>query len=365
MIGTARDRLMRMVVASLGVAATLAVVACSTPKADPAPRGSRALGVKVNPGQGGDFATAFTESRAAGSETQTLPLDWNELETTPGVFEPKTNFLAIGNQFYSAHGTPIHLSIRPVHTNQKVVPRDLLEVPFSDPRMVQRFKALLDWVAAQVPKLEIVSLSIGSEVDVYMWGAPERWAEWTQFYAAVASHARRRFPETLITSETTHSALVGPDLGHLRRLHESSDAIGVSYYPMEPGLKRVRPPTVVREDFNAIVAAVPDKPMLLYQIGYPSSPALRSSPEQQAAFVRAAFSAWDTHSNRMRLLNFQWMHETTSKGLDHYADYYDYDTKHFRAFLGSLGLQTWSGEPKPAWQALKEEARARGFGQRQ
>jgi hypothetical protein len=56
------------------------------------------------------------------------------------------------------------------------------------------------------------------------------------------------------------------------------------------------------------------------------------------------------------------MHEAPKVGVDHYVKYYKHDTPAFRNFLGSLGLQSWSGEPKPAWEILKKEAKTRGFG---
>lgn len=340
------------------------ITSSSCAKPERIAKGNRVLGIKANLGADGDFAATFKESLEAGNETQVVPQDWNELETAPGRFEPKPNFLAIANHYYPAHKMPIHLSLRPVHTSQKVVPADLHDKPLDDPQTIQRFKNLLDWIATQIPKVELASLVIGSEIDLYAWGDSKRWEAWIHFYAAVAPYARTKFPGTLISCETSYAAFHGRDLEHLRKLHHHSDAIGVSYYPMKKKLSGVKSPKVVHADFEVVVNAIPRKPIIYYQIGYPSSSALGSSPAQQSAFITEAFRAWDKHAGRVRMLNFQWMHETPKQGLDHYANYYEYDTPDFRAFLGSLGLQSWSGEPKPAWGVLKKEARARGFGKR-
>jgi len=195
-----------------------------------------------------------------------------------------------------------------------------------------------------------------------MWGNPRRWDAWTNFYAAVAPYARKKFPGTLISCETTAAAFVGPDLPRVQTLHQYSDVIGVSYYPMKEKLSGVKSPESVHADFEIVVNAIPGKPIIYYQIGYPSSPALGSSPQRQAAFITEAFRAWDTHVSRILMLNFQWMYETPPNGVDHYVEYYQYDTPNFRSFLGSLGLKSWSGPPKPAWETLKKEAKARGFG---
>ncbi len=320
------------------------------------------LGIQANMGAEGDFDALFDESLEAGNETQVLSMDWREIETTPETFEPQVNFLAIGNYFYSKRGMPIHVTLRPIHTSQKVVPSDLANLPMDDPQMIARFKKLLDWTAEQITKVELVSLTIGSEVDIYMWGNAERWEEWIRFYSEVSAYAREKFPGTFISCETTFAAFTGADLERLRRLHQYSDAIGVSYYPMQQKLASVKSPNAVHDDFAAAVNAIEDKPIFFYQIGYPSNPALKSSLQQQAEFITETFKAWDEHANRIRLLNFQWMHEAPSHGVQKYVDYYQYDSQSFRAFLGSLGLQSWTGEPKPAWKRLQQEAHSRGFG---
>jgi len=343
---------------------TLLIMTSSAQSQKPvdAPKGNRIFAMKANLGKEGDFNKTFNESLKAGSQTQVLPQDWNELETAPGQFKPKKNFLAIANFYYPAQKMPVHLIIRPIHTNQKVAPHDLMDKPIDDPLTIKRFKKLLDWVATQIPKVELVSLTIGSEVDLIMWGDPKKWEAWTTFYAAVAPYARQKFSGTLISCETTHSAFVGPDLERVRKLHQHSDAIGVSYYPMKHKLGGVKSPKAVHADFKAVVNAIPQKPIIYYQIGYPSSPKLGSSPQKQAAFITEAFRAWDTHADRILMLNFQWMHETPPFGVDQYVKYYQNETPEFRAFLGSLGLMSWEGKPKPAWEVLKKEAKARGFG---
>ena len=346
----------------LGLAPAPSPVRAEAPGPSARARGDRTLSVKVNLGEEGDFDRAFLEALEVGSETQIIPQDWNELETAPGQFEPATDFLAIANGYYRARTTPVHLSLRPVHTNRKVVPADLMDRPMDDPEVIRRFGRLLDWVASKVPDLEVTTLVIGSEVDVHAWGDSAKWEAWTRFYAASAAHARKAFPGTRIACETTHAALLGPDLERARRLHRHGDVVGVSYYPMARGLEAVRPPGSIHADLDAIVAAIPARPVVFYQIGYPSSPELGSSPARQAAFVEEAFRAWDRHAGRVPMMAFQWMHEAPGPGLDHFAGYYGNHTPAFRAFLGSLGLRSWSGRPKPAWEVLGREARKRGFG---
>lgn len=326
------------------------------------PKGARTLGIKVNHGKKADYNGSFAQALKIGNETQVLPLDWNELETAPNEFKPSPNFLAIANNYYPAYKVPIHLSLRPIHTNKKAVPKDLLNLPLNSPRTIQRFKNLLDWIATQIPNAQLNTLVIGSEIDIYMWGDSKKWNEWTEFYAQVAPYARKRFPETLVTCETTDDAWLGPDLERVRKLHQYSDLVGVSYYPVNNKHTSVHSPKSVHQDFAKLLKRVRSKPLIYYQIGYPSSPELGSSVQLQAQFVTEVFRAWDRHSERVLMLNFQWMHETPGFGLDHYSHYYKNTDPGFRAFLGSLGLRTWAGKPKPAWHTLESEAKKRGFG---
>ena len=337
--------------------------ACSAkPRVASVQKGSRILALTANMGAAGNYDKIFAESLKAGNETMVVPQDWNELETTPGTYGKGKNLLAIANFYYPAQNIPVHLIIRPIHTTRKVVPADLMDKPLDHPPTIERFKKLLDWVATQIPKVTLTSMVIGSEVDLTMWGNAQKWEEWTRFYAAVTPYARKKFPGTLISCETSYSAFSGPDLPRVRKLHQHSDVIGVSYYPMKRKLRGVREPRSVHADFDRVVNAIPKKPIIYYQIGYPSSAALGSSEKHQASFIVEAFRAWDKHADRIRMLNFEWMHETPKHGLDHYTKYYQYDTPDFRSFLGSLGLQSWEGKPKLAWHAFIKEAKARGFG---
>ena len=325
-------------------------------------KGNRTLGIKVNQGADGDFPKSFGEALVLGNETQVLPQDWMDIETKPGVFNPSPNVFAVANQYYAIYGMPIHLSLRPVHTNRKMVPSDLAERALDDPETIRRFQNLLQWVAGQLPQVPVESLVIGSEVDIYCWGDEQRWGEWTHFYAAVAAYARTQFPKTFITCETTFASFGGRDLHFLRDLHRHSDVVGVSYYPMKPGLRGVRPPDAVHRDFEILAQAIPEKPVMVYQIGYPSSATLGSSQQKQASFITEMFRAWDRYPDRIQLLNLQWMHEAPEFGVDRFTDYYQNNDLHFRAFLGSLGLKGWQGEPKAAWITLERESKARGFG---
>lgn len=339
----------------------LALVAALPADADePTPRGDRWLGLGVTDPQDHDYGRAFEEARAAGMRHLVLSFDWRDLETGPGEFRPDPNFLAIADAWYPPRATPVHLMIRPIHTNQDVRPAHLKDLPFDDPRVITAFRSLLDWVFAQAPHLEIPSLSIGSEIDIRLADDETAWRQYGAFLAEAAKHARARRPGLRIAAEATYAGVIGSSAARLRALEAACDVVGMSHYPITPE-STVQDPGVVHEVFRTVRDFADGKPVFFYQLGYPSGAGCRSSEEAQARFIREVFAAWDAHAREIPFLNLTWTEEIPAASVEHYTRYYQFDAGAFREFLGTLGLRHPGGKPKAAWTALGEEARRRGW----
>ncbi len=326
----------------------------------PAPRGERWLGIGVTDPKDGDYAKAFEEAQEAGLRHNVLSFDWRDLETKPGEFHPEPNFLQIANAWYPPKGVPVHLMIRPLHTNQDARPEHLKGKPFDDPKVIASFKALLDWAFAQCPELEVPSLSIGSESDIWLGEDETRWKQFGVFLKETSAHARKVRPGVRIASEATLSAFSGKKAPHLKALVACCDVVGCSDYPLrDDGL--VKDPSAVRDTFETACALAGDKPVFFYQLGYPSGAGCASSEEAQARFIRELFAAWDAHAKAVPFVNITWMDDIPAAAVEGYTKYYQFDTKAFRDFLGTLGLRREGGAPKPAWTALREETKKRGW----
>jgi hypothetical protein len=330
------------------------------PRVEPKPRGERILAIGVNDTQDGDYDKAFTEARRAGLHAMVHTFEWRDLETAPGVFQPNPNFLRDFNSYYPQTKTPVHLMILPIHTNQDVRPRDLLGKPFDDPSVIARFKKLLDFVFSQIPDVVVPSLSIGTEIDGFLGEDPRRWQAYEAFYKEVAEYARQKRKGVKIAAEAMSYAFSGKIATYLKSLNRHSDVIGASYYPVKDDLT-VQPLTAISKAFQTITALVPDKPVYFYQIGFPSGEGVRSSPELQADFIRELFSAWDAYAERIGMLHLNWMNDLPPETLQAYTRFYAQREARFGDFLATLGLRAYSGEEKPAWKVLKEEAKARGW----
>lgn len=325
---------------------------CATPAS-----GARVLSIDVNAARGRDYTAAFEIALNVGLSEIGLTFPWTSIEVAPGVYD--NGDLAAANAFYPSYVVPVRLMISPIQTNMKVVPSDLADKPFDDPELIARFNAMLDWVATQIPDLTVAGTILGNEYDVYLGQDPAAWAAYTAFYAATAAHARALWPGARLSAEATLPGAIGLMLAYNQVLNQHSDVLSVSYYPLNPGFT-VQAPQVVQGAFDQICALYA-LPIDFEEIGYPSGDRNKSSLAQQAEFVHEVFLAWDRHVDRVRMVDFTWMHDLPPGVARLIARIYGVHNPRFTEYIATLGLRNFDGTDKPAWAQLQADAAARGF----
>ena len=327
---------------------------------DAQPKGERILAIDVTDPADGDYDAALSTAIDAGAEALSLSLFWDDLERAPRQYEPNPNFLEIANAYYPTRNIAVDLVINPIDTNQALLPEDLQNLPFDDPAIISRFKNLLDYIFTQIPALNLVSLSIGNEIDGYLGTDAQKWAEYTAFYAATSAHARTLRPDLVVGTKGLYDRVIGDSVAYFQEINEYSDAIFVTYYPLN-GDFTVRDPSTVHDDFAKVIAAYPDKEIYFLELGYPSSEKCDSSEAKQAEFIAETFKAWDTHTDQIKTINFAWLNEIPPSSVSELENYYGFANKGFAAYLGSLGFLNKDGSEKAAYGQLREEAKARGW----
>jgi hypothetical protein len=273
---------------------------------------------------------------------------WNEMEPRPGRFDvsgPKGGIDYLGGKL----DWTLELTIGTINTTVRVTPPDLQTIAFDDPRMITRFHKLLD---AIVPILNahVAYISVGNEVDVYLSRHPEQWPQYRRFYDDAVAYLHARAPGVKVGVATTWFGTRGISRAEVAELNSKSDMWIITYYPTHDDFI-VDPPAAPRADFPEMVRLAGGKPVVLQEVGYPSSPRLESSPEMQAEFVRNVFAAWSAAGPAIPFLNYVMEHDLNRDYCATRPRYYGLPDRngHFQAYFCTLGLLTVDGAEKPGW----------------
>jgi len=183
-------------------------VSCSTGKPSPptvgeippvgivTQKGDRQLAIDVNPAADDDYETAFQMAKDTGIERTSLFQNWDTLEPSPQNYFGE--WLQIADAYYPAKGIALDLTIAVIHTNQSTVPADLRGKRFDDPKVIRRFKALLDFTFSQMPNTDFASLVIASEHDIFMGTDSPKWDEFAAFYKEIVAYLRLKKPGVIV-----------------------------------------------------------------------------------------------------------------------------------------------------------------------
>lgn len=317
-------------------------------------KGDRLLGISITEGRVG-FDESFTIIKDVGAQFIELPLNWDDIEKSPGNYG--NQFLTIANMYYPSTHTKVLLTINPIDTNVLHLPNDLTGRHFDDPEVIERYKNLMDYVFSQVPDLDLVAISIGNEIDAYLGEDTKKWEQYQKFFEETSDYIRDKKAIT-IGCKTTFEGMTEKNEKEIKMLNKNSDVIMVNYYPLNADFS-VKDPSTVHSDIDMVTSLYADKILYITEAGYPSSSYVGSDETMQEEFIREIFKAWDTHKSQIKLIDFVWLHDLSTSEVDVFVGYYGVSTKQFREFLRTLGLRTYDGNKKKAFTALKAEAEIR------
>ncbi len=297
---------------------------------------------------------AFLMSYNAGVRGLTSTWTWKELEPGPAGGDTKWADLNQALALSRDWGLRQYLGIQLINTTQRELPSDLATEAWDSPRMVARFKALLDTLLS-TRQGRIRYLSVGNEVDAYFRLHPAEWAPYERFLTQVFAHAHALDPDILVGTTLTADGLLGASPAEAARLARLGDVWMVTYYPLNLSLSgvSVRHPTVVSGDVQRLLSLAGNQHIVFQEVGYPAATSLGSSEAWQAQFVEAVLDTWHTHRDRIPFLSFFLLHDLPAKMCDELGVYYGTTgVPGFRDFLCTLGLRQATGTPRQAWTAL-------------
>jgi hypothetical protein len=120
-----------------------------------------------------------------------------------------------------------------------------------------------------------------------------RWSELEpspRSYEDALAYVHLRAPRIRVGVTSTFGGASGSFPAEVERLNEQSDVFLLTYYPLGPGFL-VQPPSSPLVDFPRMVSLAGNRPVILQEMGYPSSPLLGSSETMQVEFVTSVFTA--------------------------------------------------------------------------
>jgi len=284
---------------------------------------------------------------------------WAELEPGVGSYQLqalKSPLDYLGGQL----GWHLMLTIGLINTLIRQVPPDLATTAWDDPTLIQRFHRLLD---AIIPLFNshLEYLAVGNEVDIYFQRHPDELGAYQTFYNDAVAYLHSNAPGVRIGVTTTFEGASGTSMSAVQALNLMSDVFILTYYPLGTDFIVSRPQAPLT-DFPRMIQLFGGRPVILQEVGYPSSTLLKSSAKTQAQFVDSVFTAWTQAGASIPFLSYDTMHDFGDKFCDElkagiYSGVPDPDG-HFEAYLCSLGLRYVGGSPKAGWSQFVKGANA-------
>jgi hypothetical protein len=326
----------------------------------PVPKGARTLGIGLDMGDMDSYPN-LQYARDAGATTTTLHFAWDDVErpVDGGGTVISAIEVHVANLYLQDQSTSATIAASALDYGGSRLPADLASLPLDDASVAARYAKVLDYLLDQLHDTTIDALLVATEVDVALGTDAQKWSAFGSFVKSAADHAEIARPGTRVGFGVTSDAF--PSKQALASAAGGA-VLGVTYVPVDAAAK-VRPVSAADADFARVVAAAPaGRPLVFYEVGYPSSPACGADEAAQAAFVKAVFRAWDANASKIPTLTFISLEETPADvaaaqaaRAGHAGD---------AAFLGlfsTLGMRTQNGRDKPSLPAFLDAARARGW----
>ncbi|MBX3192964.1 MAG: hypothetical protein KF819_38625 [Labilithrix sp.] len=346
----------------------------------PVPRGGRTVGLAVDIATL-DFVRDVELARDAGLQTTNVTFGWDEIDRPiatatdagdedagdedaggedAGVrYVLSQPALHIANLVLPSTSTQALVAIDAIDGSGLRLPGDLRGRALDDPEIAARYERLTDYVFAQLYETKVTALVVARSVDVTLRD-PARASAFETFFARVAAHARQVRPGLVVGFTVSGDALLeAPPF--TTAAWGAADFVGIDFLPVSAS-GVVRSVEAAAGEIDRIVAAVPgDKPIVVREIGYPTSGLVGSDEAAQAAFIAATFQAWDRHATRISTLVFRELDDAPAAAVAPIAARYGRSDAPFLATLQSLGLRAGDGRAKPGFDAFFRQTRARGW----
>lgn len=308
-------------------------------------------------------------STARGLTGFTYYVDWANLEPEPGRYTLEEFATTLDNLQQSGIRPYVNITVGDIENYN--LPDGLSDgqggladgVSLDDPAVIERFGRLLDQVVPILLSHDGFLLGVGNEVDVrFDESHPEERPAYARFVEAARERVRAIDPRLAIGVALTKQAILN-DSPTVRELQAVTDVIPFNYAPIDPNFF-VLEPEAINEDFQSVVSAHGDGPIVIQELTCPSPVTMGASPAwQQSCFERLFEEIGATPQVRFAsVFTFQDFDAETCDLVrdlffgDELDDLPDDVAERLTDYLCFLGVVTPDGTPKPAWDTVLDAA---------
>jgi hypothetical protein len=308
-----------------------------------------------------DETQAHAEVVSAGARAVTLLRAWSDLFTTGTGVGPNAEAfsrLRLVESYYRDAGAKVLLCLGIVDRQRTTRPSGL-GGSWQSADVLRAVDQLIDQAFVAAGE-ELAYLAFGVDLDRYLVSLPSLERDAFQKFLIhaldYASHHPSRPPGTRIGVTLSSDALVARSAPELLALTAASDVTIATYYPLESNFV-ARAPSMVAADLDALSASLlgdaGPRPVILQEVGYPSSEQAGGSLEKQRVFFDTLFEALDVRRDRFPFVSVHALNDERAPRCEAEAAAYgapsDPRAVAFRCSLGVRGADT---APKPAWTSV-------------
>lgn len=275
------------------------------------------------------------------------------LATSWSAAEPSVGRYRLGDLTRTARilrqsGATLHLDLPLVVGRSKDVPEDLAAFAFDDRRLAERLGQLFD--ALEPALLDFSTLSLGYEADAYFADKPEELRAYRLLFEGAVRFLEKKVPHLKI-GVTTMAPTESLAPAVAATLHQRSPVLFYLYSPFERGTPYVhRTPEAIEHDWKLLLDRAGGRPIAFPEVSYSSAAGNGSSPEKQAEFVKR-LRRLVAASDGQKLLFARYVPWRDPSAGRFPVEPAASETRQRKAmFLSHRGLQTSTGEGKPAWR---------------
>jgi hypothetical protein len=259
----------------------------------------RAEEFKFSPAVEAELNAKWDAAVARGMDIAMVGVDWVAVEPEPGVYdkakleEPLKACRAKGLQ-------PVLLLTTIDSEGYYAMPAEFVDPNdddkladgkhIDDPKIVARYKAVLDWAVPMLLKYDGFLLAVANEPECLFGGKPKEQQQFVNFLIAAREHTRTMTKDLPVTATLTRAVLTGD----LDNVIAECDVAYFNYYGQGDNFEP-EPLSMVSQRIDELLAVAKGRQLLLQETGMPSGyedkpSSINATPEMQCEFLENVFA---------------------------------------------------------------------------